>query len=503
MNSTNPSSYQSIRLKMKYGFCAAILSIFALGVVQIYSNWHENFKDIRLEMSHNAQIARLLVDDALIDGSKFLDITKDDLVSEGLISSKNNLAIDNSLRKSIAKFKVSSWFHTYGNMLFVNSSGDVMAQSDGPLTRKINVSDRFYFNSLKEDSGQSLIVGPEVTARSNGKKVFHLATPLVDEHRDFQGVLVIQVKAEKFKEDLSEVLVDGYENLGLYLSGGQLVMALSDHVQGPISEGIVQKINSDQKANDVFNIQPDNFLGYTTIIAYSEIPNLGLYIIGSSSSKFIWLRTLFWSMKFLLLIGLSCLLVGYFAYRLLDSINKAESENHSAIHDPLTHLPNRRYFDELFPKIQGDCRRTHSPLSILFIDIDKFKNFNDLYGHECGDKVLKVIAKTILSLRKRPLDFFCRWGGEEFLFILPDTNQEGAIHYAQEVLEAVRSQDIELNDGIVVHVSVSVGVATDIDGTHNISDDLIKQADSAMYLAKQSGRDRCATYQEGMSRKAS
>jgi diguanylate cyclase (GGDEF)-like protein len=108
--------------------------------------------------------------------------------------------------------------------------------------------------------------------------------------------------------------------------------------------------------------------------------------------------------------------------------------------------------------------------------------------------VLQIVSQTILSLKKRPLDFFCRYGGEEFLFILPNTGKGGAIHYAEEILKAIRSREIEVNNGLVVHVTVSIGIATDPDGTRNMSDDLIKSADKAMYVAKQSGRNRYETY---------
>lgn len=493
------TQYQGIRLKIKLGFFIAILIILSASIYQLYAIWQENFRAASLEISHNVRMANLLIEDALIDGSKLLDIAKLDLEVDGLSSKSDTQMIEKSLKKSVAKFKLSSWFNVYGNLLFINSSGDAVAQTAGPITKRINVSDRYYFQTLKEDGSQSIVIGPEVVGRSNGRTVFHLATPIISSKGAFEGLLVIQVNSAKFKSDLVRALGDGYEAMGLYLSSGRLIFSLNDSGATEsfrtVSERALEHIKEAAKPGDVIALPSQSTFGFSMIVANSAISRLGARIIGETSTRSVWIHTLSWGLKFFTLIIVSCLLVGFFAFRLLASISKIEAENHLAIHDALTHLPNRRYFDEIYPKIQGDCRRSGSPLSVLFIDIDNFKKFNDLHGHECGDKVLKTVARSVLSLKRRPLDFFCRWGGEEFIFVLPDTDRQGAIHYAEEILEAVSSQNIEVNDGVVVHVTVSVGIATDPDGSQNLSDDLIKMADSAMYKAKQSGRNRYEYFQ--------
>ncbi|WP_353433040.1 diguanylate cyclase [Polynucleobacter sp. MWH-UH23A] len=483
------SQYQSIKFKIKTGFCFAILIIFSATAYQIYLMWQDNLRLASLEISHTVKMANVLIEDALIDGTKLLDIAKLDLMASKGKEKYSSQYIEESLKKSVAKFQVSSWFNVYGNLLFVDADGNVLAQTDGPLKKDINVADRYYFQTLKDKRQESIAISPEVTGKSNGKRVFHLASSIVDEKGVFTGLLVIQVDAQRFKDDLVVALGDGYESMGLYLANGKPIFSLSEQGAG-ISESIIRRIESDKTHGQSMLLSSKQALGLGEIIANSELSKLGAYTIAETSTRAVWVQTISSGLRFLTLVLISCLLVGYFVYHLLKSISKIEAENHLAIHDALTHLPNRRYFDEMFPKIQGDCRRSHKPLSVLFIDIDKFKEFNDVYGHECGDKVLKVVARSIMSIKKRPLDFFCRYGGEEFLFVLPDTDEQGSVHYAQEILDVIRCQDITVKNSDVVNVTVSIGIATDPDGTNNLSDDLIKSADIAMYVAKQSGRDR-------------
>ncbi len=494
MEEIHMMQYQEMKLKIKLGFCVAIFSILSLGGYQIYSIWIDSIQEIESRSAHNVHVANILVNEALTDGSRFLDVSREDLKSKAINSNSSPQAIESSLQKSVSKFKISSWFNAYGNLLFVDVSGNVLAQTYGPLVRKINVSDRLYFKSLKRDSNQSIVISPEVIARSNGKRVFHMATPLLDSKGLFDGLLVIQIDADKFRRDLIDSFGDNFGEMGFYLSDRSIMFSLSNKTQQdaqpPMTEDLFARIKSMSNSTGVFQQPHTATFGLGNIVAYALNPQFDIYVIEGVSTQVAWVRTLTWGIKFLTFILLSCFFVCYLTKHLLRSVSSIESENQLAIHDALTHIPNRRYFDEIFPKIQGDCRRAHTPLSILFIDIDKFKDFNDLHGHECGDKALRVVSHAILAIKKRPLDFFCRWGGEEFLFILPGTTQEGAVHYAQEILKAVRARAIEVNNDAIVHVSVSIGVATDPDGSHNLSDDLIKNADAAMYLAKRAGRDR-------------
>ena len=159
--------------------------------------------------------------------------------------------------------------------------------------------------------------------------------------------------------------------------------------------------------------------------------------------------------------------------------------------DGLTNLPNRRQFDEVLEKEWQRAVRERKEISVILIDIDHFKSFNDFYGHVAGDECLRQIAAALGRCRRRATDFVGRYGGEEFVAILPNTNAEGALHMTHEMLEAVRNLKLphKLNphQGIV---TVSLGVATCAPTPHDTAETLVTEADKRLYAAKQSGRNQ-------------
>ena len=165
-------------------------------------------------------------------------------------------------------------------------------------------------------------------------------------------------------------------------------------------------------------------------------------------------------------------------------------ERLSAI-DGLTGIANRRQFDEALNRLWRRALRESSPISLIMIDIDHFKSYNDTYGHLAGDDCLRVVAQALSQTVKRPFDLVSRYGGEEFAVILPDTNREGAMLMAHEMRRRVEALAVprgqpDQND----HVTVSAGVASLIPSGEPSS--LIAAADACLYQAKRSGRNRVA-----------
>ncbi|MDD2780763.1 diguanylate cyclase [Sulfuricurvum sp.] len=153
------------------------------------------------------------------------------------------------------------------------------------------------------------------------------------------------------------------------------------------------------------------------------------------------------------------------------------------MNDPLTQIPNRLHFTMVYRHLISMARRAEKPLTILFFDIDHFKGVNDRYGHLIGDKVLKQVSKLV-SQRIRKSDIVARWGGEEFILLLPDTEIEEATRVAQMLRKTIDEEDFEEAG----HITCSFGVATlesDEDGEH-----LLSRADELLYEAKSNGRNR-------------
>jgi diguanylate cyclase (GGDEF)-like protein len=159
-----------------------------------------------------------------------------------------------------------------------------------------------------------------------------------------------------------------------------------------------------------------------------------------------------------------------------------------SIREALTGLFNRRYLDEALPRELNRARRNKEPLSVLMFDIDHFKKFNDAYGHEAGDHVLKKISEVILS-NIRESDIACRYGGEEFIIILPGTPIEVAVERAEALRKDVSFSRLEHNGKDIGSLTISVGVAA-FPQHGTMYDTLIRTADEAAYRAKECGRNQ-------------
>ena len=158
--------------------------------------------------------------------------------------------------------------------------------------------------------------------------------------------------------------------------------------------------------------------------------------------------------------------------------------------DKLTELPNRRSFDK---QLNAEWRRGIRDklyTSLLMIDVDKFKVYNDTYGHQQGDVVLIIVAKTIAQTLKRVIDFPSRWGGEEFSVLLPSTDKDGANMIAEQIRSNVELLEVPYKDNIITKVTVSIGVNTQLPSMYDSIDEFVARADKALYRAKKEGRNR-------------
>jgi diguanylate cyclase (GGDEF)-like protein len=150
--------------------------------------------------------------------------------------------------------------------------------------------------------------------------------------------------------------------------------------------------------------------------------------------------------------------------------------------DGLTGITNRRRFDEFFQQEWKRAARECVPISVVFFDVDFFKPFNDTYGHLSGDDCLKRVATCIESTLNRAGDLVARYGGDEFIVVLPGTGAEGALQVAETLRARIESLEIG--------VTISLGVATMQPEQQNSPADLIAAADEALFQAKQTGRNR-------------
>ncbi|MFD1625875.1 diguanylate cyclase [Azospirillum griseum] len=159
--------------------------------------------------------------------------------------------------------------------------------------------------------------------------------------------------------------------------------------------------------------------------------------------------------------------------------------------DGLTGIANRRRFDETMAREWRRCARSRQPLSLILLDVDHFKTYNDHYGHQAGDECLRAVAAVLADRVKRTGDLVARYGGEEFVCLLPETEGEGAMQVAERLRSAVADSAIPHAQSLVAsHVTISLGVATVIPTMDVAPATLTQTADQLLYQAKRSGRNR-------------
>lgn len=180
----------------------------------------------------------------------------------------------------------------------------------------------------------------------------------------------------------------------------------------------------------------------------------------------------------------------------LEESNKKLAESNSVLQrlsvlDGLTGIANRRHFDEMLDQEWKRASREKSQLSLVLLDIDFFKKYNDNYGHQGGDDCLRQVASALHNAMHRPGDFIARYGGEEFVAILPDTDSSGAATIAESMRASVEALNIAHAFSLATdHVTISLGVATIIPDSAQNPKELVETADGALYKAKEQGRNR-------------
>ncbi|MCL2108263.1 MAG: diguanylate cyclase [Oscillospiraceae bacterium] len=171
------------------------------------------------------------------------------------------------------------------------------------------------------------------------------------------------------------------------------------------------------------------------------------------------------------------------------SVRQIRALQRAGINDSLTNLPNRRGFDERLAVEWERAVREGTPISLLFMDMDDFKAYNDAYGHTFGDLLIQTAGRIYKAALQRATDFVARWGGDEFAVLLPGTDSNGACEIASKILHNMRNSRISWIDGVEVCATVSIGVNTAFPSRGDAPAAFVDAADRALYAAKERGRD--------------
>jgi diguanylate cyclase (GGDEF)-like protein len=467
-----------------------LITILGTGFA-LYQNWTIRVEQATTHLVRSANMTNFLVETALTNAAKSLDNTEI-LFSKALKEGKLNGSLAHEILKtSDAKFRSYSQSDVYGLIFFVGRNGKLLAQSEGQADTNIDFSDRLYFYQLRDNPHLKTTIGPLVFARTTGQWVFHMSMAVYDKEGALAGVLVQQILEKEISRKLVRYAdANRFQHMMTYFDGIEpsFVYPSPGTEQAPSKE-LLFALGSEKTESFYKNALLDAYIvGFAKSQTF-DLRSCATFRLDRLQKEFLE------GNKYLILAALiGILFSSAIFYYLFAMSKKLSAAQMASLHDPLTRLHNRRALDEVLPSLLRDAMRSQQPISVLFIDIDHFRYFNDNYGHESGDVALQVVAQTMSACARRPLDFVCRWGGEEFVVVLPHTNTHAAMRVADNILNAVREIELQCSNGEQPKLTVSIGHVTSLPSTNLLQDDLIDQADKAMLQAKNQGRNRRVAY---------
>lgn len=409
------------------------------------------------------------------------------------------MALPSQLRQRLV-FDRSVNAEDMGSLLVTNREGDLVLDSFSWPPRPVNVADRDYFrvhvNGVSNEVFLSHPFQPRLTPEN---KSIALSRRLSTPDGRFDGIVVGTLRLNYFRK-----LFDGV-SLG---SGGTLTLLKTDGtviMRRPYESGAIgRNISGSPSFAPLLQGGEGNFMGVAALdgvrrlYSYRRLPGYPLVIVVGRSVDDVlapWYRRA-WLFSGLI-IAVGALVVGLAVMLSRQWQRRLRMEAHlqwMVDTDGLTGLGSRRALDDAADREWSRAMRDHTPLSLLMVDVDHFKQFNDQYGHLAGDDALAAVGLCIHQHIRRPGDYAGRYGGEEFAILLPSTDANGAARVAEEIRAAV--QELRIGEGVLASArfTVSIGVATDVpsgSGSRTFGDlrALFRAGDEGLYLAKREGRN--------------
>jgi len=486
-----------------------LLSIIclALATATTWELWSARQRTLTDANTHNLNLAQAL--DTYIEGI----VTQSSMLLLGL---SERLEAEGSSPEHLERLRhlIDSQQHLLNQLsgiVIYDAQGNWLMSTAGPFPAGSNSADRAFFNHHRDNPSLDAYIGTPIRSRSTNEWVITISRRYNHPDGSFAGVISVALGIENFLKLFGKIDVGQTGAIGVTTSSGQLLVRypFREHDMGrdlsrsPIITSYLDKATSGTASFTSSLDGTDRIYAFRRNERYPLITTVAL---GKEETLAAWrtesARTIGVALSLLLVIILiGTLLILAIQRRigterlLMTAREDLLKANHQlevlASRDPLTGLSNRRSFDDGLSAELRRAQRDEKPLSLLLIDIDHFKRFNDTYGHPAGDECLRTIGQLLADSVRRSGDLVARYGGEELVVILPNTDAAGAIAVAEQFLKTLEQKNLPHVGSPFQHVTASIGTATLPPGQTGISAAaLIEAADQALYRAKAAGRNR-------------
>ncbi|VVQ20981.1 diguanylate cyclase [Pseudomonas fluorescens] len=407
------------------------------------------------------------------------------------------------LQRTFAR-RVQQLDQLHGVFLF-DREGQWVITSFADLPRGNGVADREYFKFHQQNASTLAHIGPAIRSRENGEWVIPISKRVNDHAGNFQGVLLAGIKMSYFDRFFESFSLDDQGIMFLGLSDGTLLARrpFDENLIGTsLAQGRIYRTLLPEAAAGTAMI--DSVVdGVVRLYGYRRLAAYPLVVSAATSRDTIlkgWYERAFQSSVIVALVILGIGLFGWvFIHQVRDgeriekNLRKAQRTlEQIATHDSLTGLANRRLFERSLEIEFARGARQVSPVSLIMLDIDFFKRYNDAYGHVAGDHCLTQVAQVLQTCCQRKSDLAVRYGGEEFAVLLPDTDINGALAIAGQIRRSVIDKHIIHSGSPTGYLTVSLGCYSFIPSGNDSPEVFIQRADAALYQAKNAGRNRAA-----------
>jgi diguanylate cyclase (GGDEF)-like protein len=401
-----------------------------------------------------------------------------------------------------ALFDRSATAHGLGALVALDQKGQIFLDSQDAGLRKGYFGDREYFAAHRDATRDiGLYISRPFRARlQDDIWSISVSRRISGPNGGFAGIVSGTMKLDYFRQLFSRVALGTRGSIVLLRDDGTLIMnnAASDEALG--ADWSAAPVFAHLPGHSAGSFMSDRSIdGVERLYAFRRIGDLPLVVVvGLSLSQVLapwWSKVLVLMAIFVIMASSVLVLVWLLETELRRRASAEAVAAELARTDGLTTLANRRAFEEALSDEWARAAREGRPLSLVMIDADHFKLFNDTYGHQAGDLALTDIANVIKKATRRPGELAARYGGEEFAVLLPNTDRRSATQVAEAILYGVRSLKIDIDNGASQHqmFSVSIGVASATPHPAANSASLVRDADAALYRAKESRNIVCVS----------